>query len=367
MYVDARTGIPFYVGRGQGRRVTEHLTPKNLERKTRFYCKLRKMLAGGNRPQIEFLYVCLSFEEANRLEVMTIKKWGRLDNGTGCLTNHTDGGEGQTGRVVSDATKNKARGSKRTLAQRKTMSESAKKRKATQAQRDRQSERQKGKSVHPNMTAAAAKRSKELRRPVECCDLITGEVKTYESTAAAEADGSYSSNIVSCCKGKKSSHNGKIWRYVGEEYPTPLIDVRHKIVVGVDLSTGESKTYRTAEDTAEDGFIPAAVRNCCGGSQTSHRGKAWWFRGEIPEVIEGRLKVARNPPHIKPVQSFDPITGEITTYAKMADVVAAGFSQGNVGMCCRGERKSHLGLIWSFVNEQPGEGNSREDRVGADS
>ena len=77
-----KDGTPYYIGKGQGRRVHEiagrasRLPPKNR----------RKILVNG-----------LTEPEAFEYEIALIHCLGRKDLGTGCLRNKSDGGEGPSG------------------------------------------------------------------------------------------------------------------------------------------------------------------------------------------------------------------------------------------------------------------------------
>jgi hypothetical protein len=56
--------------------------------------------------KVEILHNNLSWEDACNLEKEYIKKYGRIDNKTGILTNMTDGGEGAIGRIPTTEHKN---------------------------------------------------------------------------------------------------------------------------------------------------------------------------------------------------------------------------------------------------------------------
>lgn len=85
---------PFYIGKGKGRRAWDHLTDKSNSYKAR---KIRKALSEGIEVLVEIVVDGLTEEQALRIEVWTIKMWGRKDIGEGPLTNLTDGGEGTSG------------------------------------------------------------------------------------------------------------------------------------------------------------------------------------------------------------------------------------------------------------------------------
>ena len=78
-------GTPYYVGKGTGRR-------------------WKKDHAVGIPPEerVLFLKTNLTEEEAHKHEIYMISVFGRKDLGTGILHNLTDGGEGCSGRIVTE-------------------------------------------------------------------------------------------------------------------------------------------------------------------------------------------------------------------------------------------------------------------------
>lgn len=105
---------PYYIGKGTNGRMYSKLHNVNLPPKER----------------IQVVNDQLTEEQALALEIELIAKYGRKDIGTGILRNLTDGGEGTSGYVLSEDTKQKIR-DKRALQMtteetRKKMSESRK-------------------------------------------------------------------------------------------------------------------------------------------------------------------------------------------------------------------------------------------------
>lgn len=107
IYIDPRNSEPFYVGKGSGGRYKQHL----LASKSTLYYKesnklkvnkIRKILESGMEPIIE-IFKDLSENDSFRIEIDLISKYGRIDLGTGILTNLSDGGEGQSGWKPDDA------------------------------------------------------------------------------------------------------------------------------------------------------------------------------------------------------------------------------------------------------------------------
>ena len=79
---------PYYIGKGTGRRL--YLNCKRV-------CSKPK-----DKSRIIFLKQNLTEEEAFRHEIYMIAVFGRKDLGTGILHNRTDGGEGDSGAVISE-------------------------------------------------------------------------------------------------------------------------------------------------------------------------------------------------------------------------------------------------------------------------
>lgn len=141
-------GTPFYIGKGKGQRLYVHIAEtKNrhkIKKGSRVNIKkldmIESILNDGQFPIIEKIDENLSETKALKLEKKLIKEIGRLDLGTGPLLNLTDGGEGISGNVCSEErkrkissaitgikrseeTKNKLRNKKRSIEQKKAMSE----------------------------------------------------------------------------------------------------------------------------------------------------------------------------------------------------------------------------------------------------
>lgn len=93
-------GDIFYVGKGSGSRA--YIT-QSRGKYWRSYVKKHGI------PVVEIIYSNLTEEQAFLLEKQLIEKLGRKDIGNGVLVNTTNGGEGCSGLVHSDESKNKIR------------------------------------------------------------------------------------------------------------------------------------------------------------------------------------------------------------------------------------------------------------------
>ncbi len=94
--------LPFYIGIGSD----EKGKYTRAKRKT-CRSKLWESIVKNTTYEIEILEDGLSWEEALEKEMWWIKFYGRIDNGTGILVNHTDGGDGMVGWKASEEIKSK--------------------------------------------------------------------------------------------------------------------------------------------------------------------------------------------------------------------------------------------------------------------
>ena len=105
------TNQPFYIGIGSD--LNFYRANKFSERN-----EIWERIKNKTEILVEILHNNIEWEEACGIEIQLIKKYGRINNKTGILSNMTDGGEGTLNRVINNDTRyllgNGNRGKKRT-------------------------------------------------------------------------------------------------------------------------------------------------------------------------------------------------------------------------------------------------------------
>lgn len=104
LYLD-QDNIPFYVGKGHGKRwkISQHMG----NHISNLFLKRKILKVGPENIIVKFLFTNLPEDLAFEQEEYWISYYGRRDLGKGTLCNLTDGGEGDSGKIVSEVTRRK--------------------------------------------------------------------------------------------------------------------------------------------------------------------------------------------------------------------------------------------------------------------
>lgn len=107
LLIDPSTNIPFYVGKGKGKRYKVHFNPSSQGQNKLKDAAIRQIIKRGDEVMVRQT-LCDTEVAAYELERNLITLYGRIDLGTGSLTNLQEGGEGAgSGRILSADTRAK--------------------------------------------------------------------------------------------------------------------------------------------------------------------------------------------------------------------------------------------------------------------
>lgn len=222
----ATDGLPFYVGKGRGRRA---YSPKDRNKHWRH-------IDAKHGRTLQFVADGLSEAEAFELEGFLIAFMGRKDLGTGPLVNMTDGGEGHAGYQQSpeavEARVAPLRGLKRTPEQRARMSASMKGirkspehrekiRQALLAMPENMAWREAGRAAligRPvsDETRVKIKNSQPHARKVRCIETQQCFANLEDAAKWARSQGykkASKSAICAVCAGRSKTAYGRKWEY----------------------------------------------------------------------------------------------------------------------------------------------------------
>lgn len=119
------------------------------------------------------------------------------------------------------------------------------------------------------------------------------------------------------------------------------------------------KTYDRISDVIADGFDKSLVFRATNGSTKSHRGFLW---KRIPKLVHPQPKIVSIEEKLKQHKfnrsecqskwSYVQMTKDgmfLQVFARLRDVVLAGFNRSHVDSCCRDRSKSHKGFKWRKI------------------
>lgn len=94
-----KNNLPFYIGKGKGKRAYSHLYPCSLKEVSFKNSTIKAIKNEGYEPSVLILHENLSEQEAFKKEIELIAFYGRRDTDTGILANLSNGGDGLSGHV----------------------------------------------------------------------------------------------------------------------------------------------------------------------------------------------------------------------------------------------------------------------------
>lgn len=122
-------------------------------------------------------------------------------------------------------------------------------------------------------------------------------------------------------------------------------------VVQYDLEGNVVAEYPSLTD-ASNAFSTSCslLTSACKGRVKQCHGYVFRYKGDAFDKYDIVQRCNENQK--TPIAQYTKAGEKVATYESMADAVRiTGLSQGNIGMCCRGERFSTGGYVWRFVDD----------------
>jgi hypothetical protein len=249
---------PFYIGKGKGTRINQHLQPMLLNHNTIKNNKIKSIIRETGELPIHYkIFENLIFEESNLIEISIIKKFGRINLNNGILSNMTDGGEGFKTMIFTDEAK-------------KNMSLSR---------------------IKNNQTYSNHGSSKIIEK----YDIDGNFLERYNSLReASEKNNLGFKNISVCCRGITKTAYGFKWKYVGSSYlpkiKTECIE-RRKKVYKYDLSGNYICEYESMSEAEKIEKIKH-ISSVCLGKLNFSGGFQWKYEklDSLPPITFEKTK-----------------------------------------------------------------------------
>ena len=272
---------PFYVGKGNGRRMLNHLEAASLRRislKNRIINKIINVT--GEKPTFYKIYENLSENEAFDIEIDMIKHFGRIDLKSGILANATHGGPGTGKREKGEIPIGKS-----TIIQ-------------------PSSKRVDQYDLDGNF--------------IQKFDSISLAAKSLISSLLRSPFQRLMRGIKRCCEGRKAQSDGFVWKFDGTSPYVPKEEINLLIKQVFQYSIdgdylNKFKSYTEAAETVEGD--PCAIGSCVLGKIRTIYGFRWksYYSEEkldpLPKINNGQ----------KPINAFNELGVVIKSYASIMD------------------------------------------------
>lgn len=250
---------PFYIGKSfeGSKRLVEHFSEarsKGSKGKLMKSRKIQKAWKEGKRIIEEKIAIVSTEDMAHLLEIYLISKYGRRDNKTGTLCNHTDGGEGFVGQIFNKKTREK-------MAKAKI-----------------------GNKI--NLGRKRPDMAERFNKPISMFTLDGNWIKSFLSMTTAQNELSVAKcNISDCCIGRYHTvtlPSGDVVRFkygVITEKQQPIKRHQHAGLGKVQQFTKDGicvAEYRNSKEAEEKtGIAGVSIRNCIHGKAKT-AGKFIW-------------------------------------------------------------------------------------------
>jgi len=200
-------------------------------------------------------------------------------------------------------------------------------------------------------------------------DLSGNYIKTYSCvTEAAEITNTRISRISDCANGKRLSSNGFIWLFEDDnerksKLEEKILEKKHpsamcgganhqaRAIEQYNLNGEYIRTYSSAQEASEAlGIDYSSIKSAASLINKRHKssGGFIWIHADEQnkqEIIQSRM--VKNVE--KPVSQYTLDGKHIRDFASITEAKSFFNTNGKIGECARGQRKTACGYVWKFA------------------
>ena len=176
-------------------------------------------------------------------------------------------------------------------------------------------------------------------------------IKSYKNAMEAKLLNNIptkSTNITSCCNGKRKTAYGYIWSYNKQlkiDISNNEKNIKGKKVYQYDLNGKYICEHENSEKACKsiNGSFSSNIRNCCLHKSSCAYGYIWSYekKQKLDKVYK---KISRKN---MPVYQYD-LNGNLLKKFDSLKYVMNIYNNHSISECCRGRRNSAAGFIWAY-------------------
>lgn len=346
VYVLWDNKVPFYVGKGLGNRMYQHIKDSTSSRYLKLrsvHMKIKQMIRCNRLITYEQIWCC-NEKQAFEIEKLLIKQYGRKDLKLGTLCNLTDGGEGVSNQSLSTIVKRTKHhiGAKRSELSRYNMSMAQLNRRqlgysASIYTRNKQRLNRIG---YKHSTEVRQKLTQSHSRQIQQFDLSGEFIQTFESLkSAAEYVGLKNHTPISksCKFPMKYTAAGYYWIYSNDNHRI------HYSVEQYDMNGNYITSFDNVNECAKRfNCSPSGIIRCCNNLLLSYIGYKWKRVNKQYNVRKNSQKIAQYTLEDQLITIHDSVFVAIASVNK-TDVTT-------IYKCCKGKQQQSHGFKWRYAN-----------------
>lgn len=123
-------------------------------------------------------------------------------------------------------------------------------------------------------------------KPVFRQNLLTGEIKKYDSLSSVSVDGFSSKGVSRAIHSRTGMHKSYFWYFQDKTPRGKMKNPQIKPVLCFDMDDNLIKKYETMSQVSRDNFSVSCVSQCCNGILKSHKKRKFRFDTSPPPPFE---------------------------------------------------------------------------------